>query len=200
MDMGSGRGDKMGESSQVHATVGHAGGVEPRGETTGGDGRHELGASYPRTPQASTQNRSHGWRQVFVGGWSMEHAERAVETCLGWRKSLLECGSETHSGGVRESGGHGSRHMRRKHQGAKNTITDKGQCGRRYSNGENSSDPGTSRCSGTNATYYAEMAGHGRLESSTCGQQTGPEEAGHRMVLGAWHRTGAQQPPSAHLG
>ena len=34
MDMGSGLGDKMGESSQVHATFVHGGGVEPRGETT----------------------------------------------------------------------------------------------------------------------------------------------------------------------
>jgi hypothetical protein len=96
---GSGLGDKMGESSQVHATFVHGGGLEPRGETTRRDRRYELGASYPRTSQASTQNRSHGWRQVFVGGWSMEHAERTVETCLGWRKSLLGCGSETRSGG-----------------------------------------------------------------------------------------------------
>ena len=58
MDMGSGLGDKMGESSQVHATVVHGGGVEPRGETTRRDGRHELGASYPRTTEyVYTKNR-----------------------------------------------------------------------------------------------------------------------------------------------
>jgi len=74
MDMGSGLGDKMGESSQVHATFVHGGGVEPRGETTRRGRRHELGASYPRTSQASTQNRSHGGdRSSWEDGvWNMQ--------------------------------------------------------------------------------------------------------------------------------